>query len=275
MSEINNRALAIIPRTIEEVTDLAQRLAESNLIPATMRKKMPDVLVTILAGQELGMTPMASLRSFHVVEGKPILSADGTVALVLGSGKADYFDRVEESDTSVTYETRRRGSQVPRRCTWTIDMAKAAGLYPAKDNWRLYKRQMLAARCKVELGRDVYPDVLAGCYLDDELTPTGRVAYESTGEDVQDAEVVQRPPLLERIDAAVCQSDLDDMVPELSALTGKALAEARARFKARVVKLREEAAAVEVRDAKEWEESKQPEQRVARPDPETAPEAVS
>lgn len=196
MSE--TKALAIIPKSIDEVNDLAERFAKSSLLPKSMQGKAADVLVTIMAGQEMGLSPMASLRAIHVIDGKPVLSADGMTALVLGSGKAVYFERIEDSDTSVTYETLRQGAKTPRRCTWTMQMAKVAGLN-LKDNWRQYPRAMLASRAKSELARDVYPDVLAGCYTDDEIantrserpgyTPTPSSKFDTS--DAVDAELVE------------------------------------------------------------------------------------
>ncbi len=194
MSE--TKALAIIPKSIDEVNDLAERFAKSSLLPKSMQGKAADVLVTIMAGQEMGLSPMASLRAIHVIEGKPVLSADGMIALVLGSGKAVYFERVEESDKSVTYETLRQGAKTPRRCTWTMDMAKVAGLH-LKDNWRAYPRAMLASRAKSELARDVYPDVLAGVYSDDEISTQPRPEYtpppssKFDTSDAVDAEIVE------------------------------------------------------------------------------------
>lgn len=221
------RALAIIPRTIDEVTDLAERLSKSTLLPKSMQGKMPDVLVTIMAGQEMGLAPMASLRSFHVIEGKPVLSADGMVALVLGSGKALYFERVEESETSVTYETMRVGSKTPRRCTWTMEMAKKAALHQ-KDNWRCYPRQMLASRSKKELAVDVYPDVLAGCYLEDEIEDPRPAQPPRAQADVIDAEFVESSapalapvipeayPELAEIDAATSIEQLKEIAGRFS-----------------------------------------------------------
>lgn len=162
----NEKILAIVPSSIQDVDNLASKFSKSSLIPESMRGKEADVFVAIMAGQELGLPPMASLRSIHVVKGRPILSADVMVGLVLGSGVADYFSCVDESATSVTYETRRRGSPHAQRNTWTLDDAKRAGL--DGDNWRKYPRAMLKARCRAALARDVYPDVLAGCYDEDE-----------------------------------------------------------------------------------------------------------
>lgn len=187
---------AIAPRSLDEMIVLAERLASSSLLPKELRGKVPEVLMQIMAGGELGLYPMASLRSFHVIEGKPTMSADAMVAIVLGSGKCEYFRRVGEgSADSVTYETKRRGEQ-PQRCTWTKQMAKEAGLFPIKDNWRLYPRPMLASRAKAELARDVYPDVLAGCYTMDEIdqgAPEGERVSVARHDDVQDAEFVETP----------------------------------------------------------------------------------
>lgn len=185
MSNVNSQSQALVPRTLDEVRSLSAQFAKSALLPADLRGKEADVFVTILAGQELGMPPMAALRGIHVVKGKPILSADSMVGVVLGRGIARYFRCVEESPTSVTYETLREGSPEPQRCTWTMEDAKRAGL--DGDNWRKYPRAMLKARCKAALARDVYPDVLAGCYEESE---SDEVRGDARPAKAIDAEVV-------------------------------------------------------------------------------------
>lgn len=245
MSNESARALAVVPRSIEETASLAERLSQSSLLPAAMRGKMPDVLVTIMAGAEMGLPPMASLRAFHVLDGKPILSSDGMVAIIQGSGKCAYFDRVEESDTFVTYETHRVGAKSPRRCTWTIEMAKRAGLH-LKDNWRLYPRAMLASRAKSELARDVYSDVLMGCYTDDEIEGSGGLANSTTPPppqqpqpskslEIEDAEVIaDNVPEIAAIDAAKTPQELMGMLKQLQALTGDVKKLARERYAAKL-----------------------------------------
>ena len=246
-----SQALALIPRSIDESTALAERLAQSSLLPAAMRGKMADVLVTIMAGQEMGLPPMASLRAFHVIEGKPVLGADGMVAIALGSGKCAYFERVEQSDTAVTYETLRVGSKAPQRCTWTIDMAKKAGLH-LKDNWRLYPRAMLASRAKAELARDVYSDVLMGCYTDDEIDSRERPAYVAPPKhDAIDADFAEvpaaDPPEFAAIDAADSVESLKSQIKAINALPAAAKRIAKERFGAKLAKLeKEESGGVEV-----------------------------
>lgn len=246
MSDENNpRALAIIPRTVAECTDLAERLAKSGLLPEKLRGKVPDVLMTIMAGQEMGLAPMAALKAFHIIEGKPVMSADCMVGLVLASRKAVYFRCLKSSAESVIYETLRVGDDMIQRCEWTWEMAKKAAL-TSKDNWRLYPRAMLASRARSELARAVYPDVLAGVYTEDEITVTGQAVYtspvaSSQQVDVIDAEMFEptktEPSLLDDIDAAKTRDELAAMVPRLQRLTGKDLQEARARYGAALARL--------------------------------------
>jgi hypothetical protein len=183
----------IVPRTLDEMINIAERISKSNLLPEELRGKVPEVLMQIMAGQELGLYSMASLRSFHIIKGKPVMGADAMVAVILGSGKAEYFKRVGEgSDKSVTYATKRRGHE-EQRCTWTWEMAKAAAL-TGKDNWRTFPRQMLASRAKAELARDVFPDVLAGCYTIDEIRDgEPSLIRDEHREEVQDAEFADVP----------------------------------------------------------------------------------
>jgi len=220
---METKALAIIPRSITELTTLAELLAKSDLLPKALRGKVPDVAMTILAGQEMGLTPMAALRNFHVIEGKPVMSADGMVALALGSGKAAYFKRVEGGDDRVTYETLRVGDDKPKRCTWTKQMAKDAGL-TTKDNWRLFPRAMLAARAKAELARDVYPDVLAGCAITEEVADWQRPVSQPDAIDAEIvSEVVALPAEFDAIEQAATVDALKGLIAKDGAL-GPALA---------------------------------------------------
>lgn len=270
-------SLALVPRTVEELESLSERLAKSTLIPAAMRANMPNVLVTIMTGQELGIAPMAALRSVHVIEGKPVLAADAMVAVVLGSGKANYFTCIEESDTSVTYETHRKGDPKPRRRTWTIEQAKKAALH-LKDNWRGYPRDMLAARAKSGLARDVYPDVLAGVFTHDELdVGIGFDAPPRRHADVLDAEVVSEtvdgdaePAVFAKIDETETEDALKALAPDLAALTGRDKERAKVRYKSRLGVIRSgaiKAVSALAEEVNEHGDIVQKEQEAATPEP--------
>lgn len=242
------KALAIVPKTITELVSLAELLAKSDLLPKALRGKVPDVAMTIMAGQEMGFTPMAALRNFHVIDGKPVLSASGKVALVRASGKCKYFDCVEETDERVTYETMRFDSTKPQRATWTKQRAKDAGLN-TKDNWRLFGLQMLHARAKSELCEKTYEDVIGG-------TATLEIP-ESWGEmpernaDAVDAEIVNEtveevtlPPEFDAIEASesvdACKALLTGALKEpLAKLTQAQKRLANERYKSALKVLRE------------------------------------
>lgn len=246
----NENALALMPKSLGEVQTLAEMLAKSDLLPEALRGKPADVAVQVMSGQELGVPPMAAIRSVHVVQGKPILSADLMVALAYGSGKCVYFKRVAETSESVTYETLRVGWDKPQQLTWTLQMAKDASLH-LKDNWRGHRRQMLAARAKAELARDAYPDVLAGVMTDDEATDVsfaGKVqASPSTApaipatDDISDAEIVLDGAMdpaekaLADIEAATSLDQLEALAKDIVGLklTGAAKTTVNEKYKAR------------------------------------------
>lgn len=237
-----DKALAIIPRTLPEAQSMAELLSKSTLLPDALKGKAADVMVQILAGQELGLSPMASIRGVHIVQGKPLLSADTMVALVLGSGLCEYFSVVEETDNKVTYETKRHGSPHPQKVTWTDEDTKLAGL-AAKDNWRTHKRQMRRARCKAMLARDVYPDVLAGCYdAHEEFIPADPASVRPSQPvpvEVIDAEVVTpAEAVYSEIDEAQSHDALRAIAEKIKALPEEQKVEGRKRYEARWVALK-------------------------------------
>lgn len=253
--------LVIAPKTFGEVQTMSEALSKSNLLPDALKGKSADVAFQIMTGAELGLSPMASIRGIHVIQGKPVISADTMVALCLGSGLCEYFMQTDATDTSVTYETKRKGAPRPQTCTWTLDMAKRAALHQ-KDNWRLHPRQMLASRAKAELARSAYPDVLAGCFDPDEMqVPVRQV------EPVQDAEWTEAPSMVDEIAAVGNLAELDAMIPKLKTLTGRTLEVAREAYGRKKLQLSKLNA-----EEKQWIESKQPEARVSHP---TSPPASS
>ena len=160
------------PRSMDDACKLAQRLHDSRMFSAYGTPQA--VLSTILLGRELGLPVMASLRSVHLIEGKHSLSAELMVALVLKSGMAEYFRLVETTDKVCTYETKRKGSDKPLSLSYTIEQAEQAGLMFQRAGrqpgpWHKMPKQMLRARCKSELARLEYPDILAGLYTPEEL----------------------------------------------------------------------------------------------------------
>ena len=160
------------PRSMNDACLLAKRMHESHLFDSYGSPQA--VLSTVLLGRELGLPAMAALRSVHIIEGKHSLSAELMVALVLKSGLAEYFRMLESTDDECSFETKRKGAPGATKLCYTIEQAEKAGLLfvrPGKKpgNWHKIPKQMLRARCKSELARLEYPDLLAGLYTPEEL----------------------------------------------------------------------------------------------------------
>lgn len=142
--------------------------AASSLAPDALRNKPHDALIVLMAGRELGLQPMQSMRMLRVIKGNVTMAADATVALVRRSGDCVEWRLVESTAQRATYTTRRKGDTEPTTLTWTIEQAQRAGL-TGGTGWRSYPEAMLRARCAAALARIVYPDLVAGIYDPDEL----------------------------------------------------------------------------------------------------------
>lgn len=164
------------PRTLNEAGQLAKWVYESRQFSAYGTPQA--VLATVLAGRELGLQAMASLRSIHIVEGKPTLSADLIRALAIQSPSCRYFRCIERTDARATFETQ-RGDDPPVSLSFTIEEGRAAWSKGddawKKSGWGKFPADMLVARASAKLARLVYPDVCFGLYTTDEITD-GRAA---------------------------------------------------------------------------------------------------
>lgn len=156
------------PRSMGDAQRLATDVFNSRLFAGAYGSAQ-SVLATILAGRELGLPAMASLRAIHIIEGKPTLSADLIRALVIRSGLAKYFRCTERTAERATFETQ-RGDDPAMSLTFTIEEARSAGLVKDKSGWAKSPADMCVARASAKLARLVYPDICFGLYTTDELT---------------------------------------------------------------------------------------------------------
>lgn len=134
--------------------------------------KISKGITKIMAGQELGLAPFASMRAVHVIEGNATLSANTMAGMVKSSGRYDYEVVKKEIDECVIdfYEIR-KGKRV-KLGTEKFDTAEAkAAQLLNKQNWQKYPKAMMFARCISNGVRTYCPDVFSGMlvYTPDEL----------------------------------------------------------------------------------------------------------
>jgi hypothetical protein len=122
--ETTSTAVALVPNTLESAFALAGWLAQAKTIKGDLQNKPHDVLTLLLAGAELGLPPMASIRGLYVVNGRPALEAKTKSAICLQRGAALYFKKTEDTEKAVTWETLRAGATSPALARFTMEEAE-------------------------------------------------------------------------------------------------------------------------------------------------------
>lgn len=146
---------------------VAQSLAQTSFAGA-FRGKPAEATAAILAGNEMGLSPMASLRSFDPIGGVIAMRANAMRGVVQSHGHEVWIEK--STETVAVACGRRAGSETVYRSEWTMKRAQSLGL-AGKDNWRKQPIAMLIARATSELCRLMASDVLHGvAYSTEELS---------------------------------------------------------------------------------------------------------
>ena len=135
-----------------------------------------QAVVKVLAGQELGFGPIASMTGIYIVKGSVSLSAN-LIAASVKRGKYNY--RITElTDTACKIDFY-EGKEKVGESGFTMDDAKAAGL-ALGENYKKFPRNMLFARAMSNGAKWFCADVFGGpVYTPDEL---GAAVDGETGE---------------------------------------------------------------------------------------------
>jgi hypothetical protein len=154
-----------LAHNLDPVT-VARAFKESGMFPDLTSEA--QAVVKIVAGQELGFGPMASMQAIQMIQGKPTLSANGLAALVKRHPSYNFRVR-EHTDETCSIEFFEEGESVGLS-TFTMEDAKLAGL-AGQQTWKKYPKAMLYARALSQGVRWHCPDVTAGspAYVPEEL----------------------------------------------------------------------------------------------------------
>src|SRR5215831_1224397 len=151
---------------LRAAAEYASYIANTSLVPEALRGDPAAIAAVMLAGQELGLKPMASLRMVVLIRGRTALTAEAQRGLVTSEGHELWFD--ESTVTRAIAAGRRRDSDRVARITWTLDDAKRAGI-AGGENWRRYPAEMLRARASAALARAMFADVIGGIPASEEI----------------------------------------------------------------------------------------------------------
>ena len=148
------------------ISNIAANIATTSLAGA-YRGKPDEVTAVILAGHELGIQPMTSLKSIDVIQGQPALRAHAMRGLLQSKGHE--IELVEADDDHCIMRGRRKGADAWQTVVWDVERARLMGLL-GKDQWKKQRKTMLINRATGEICRLVASDALHGMpYAAEEL----------------------------------------------------------------------------------------------------------
>lgn len=169
-----------------ELLSVAEVFAKSGIFPDARDYNL--CAAKLIVGKGMGLSPYDSMTGLNFIKGKPTLAAATMASAIKRSGKYDYRAQQSATECRITfYDVTGAEPRAIGTSTWTLDMAKRAGL--GGDNWRKYPEAMLFARC-ISAGYKTHcPDALgqAAVYVE------AHGEHEIPGEPVSAAEPAPDP----------------------------------------------------------------------------------
>lgn len=178
---------------------LAKALVRTSFVPATFKESRDqngdidpgNATAAIIMGDELGLSPLASLRGIYVFKGTPALYARTMRALALAHGHEMWTE--SSTDSEVVVCGRRRGTDHIERVSWTIARATKAG-YTNNQKYKSEPQAMLQAKADSEVARKIAADVLAGIPHSVEDMELSEVATTTVAREPSPTRVARRKP---------------------------------------------------------------------------------
>lgn len=183
ISRINSGVTVILPQSIDDIWRVARMAVVGGMAPKSLTDgKDPDeatsaCAIAIMAGAELGLTPLMALRSYAVVNGRPSLWGDGIKAVVRQSGRCEFI-RAGGDLTKGWCEAKRSdtGEELRREFTW--EQAKKANLSGKAGPWQQHPDMMMERRATARCLNDLFADVLGGIVSADEAQDSTVISDE-------------------------------------------------------------------------------------------------
>ena len=177
--------------TMADAMAFSTMVSKTEFAPKDFRGKPEACLLAIQHGSEIGLSPMQSLQSIAVVNGRPTIYGDAALAVCLAALVCEWVtESVDgEGDRMVaTCSAQRRGYPAPITSTFSVADAKAAGLWGKQGPWSQYPKRMLAMRARGFALRNAFADVLRGLVTAEEAQD-----YQVTGIEVVPARPAPAP----------------------------------------------------------------------------------
>lgn len=213
---------------VRAAAEIAEGLCRTSFVPQHFRGKPAETAAAILTGHELGLSPMAAVRSIFIIGGTPGMYAKAMVAVVQSKGHDVWIP--EQSDERVVVRGQRKGSPHVYETTWDRARVVKAKL-TTNAKYQESPQQMMVARGQAEICRQVAADALHGIpYAVEELddlppAPSAVAAPRLTAAEILGDEAPAPAPLTSPSDPARHASERDTSAPPDSNVAAQGQAE--------------------------------------------------
>jgi hypothetical protein len=172
-TEITNSKVAL--QGLQDTQTLCAKLMET---PHYRKMGMEGMYAIVEKARSIGINPTDALNGgMFFVQGKVELSSAMMNQLIRSHKHSITKDKRSNEETCILH-----GKRADNGDTWmesfSIKDAQLAGIY--RGQWLKYPRDMMFARALSRLARQLFPDVIKGCYIQGEIS-------------VESAEVIELP----------------------------------------------------------------------------------
>jgi hypothetical protein len=169
----------VVCGSMRDVMNMARHYIRGAMVPRGLdgRSQIETesrVAIAIEFGLNLGLTPLQSLQSVMVTNGRPCLWGDAPMALVsqhksFGGTQSEWVGEGDKFGCAFTVFRIVNNKSVPHSWTFTVEDAKRAGLWGKAGPWSTNPKRMLMVRARAFALRDAFPDALRGSGIAEEM----------------------------------------------------------------------------------------------------------
>jgi len=150
---------------IKQTEDMCRTLMQS---PHYSKMGQQGVYAIVQKAKSVGVSTLDALNGgMYFVQGKVEMGSAMMNQMIRQSGHSITKDRKSDETICILH-----GKRADNGDTWTesfsIADAKLAGIY--RNQWMKYPKDMLFARALSRLARQLFPDVIKGCYVQGEIS---------------------------------------------------------------------------------------------------------
>lgn len=208
-----------VPEVFRELQQWGKLAKDANIIPAGTN--IPQAMVIVQAGREMGLQPLQSLRSMNFIKGRLTMSVQLQLAMATKGGVTKPEGWLKEKPGECTVTLERDGASIT--CTYTMDDAKKAGLVKEDGAYDKYAKQMLRWRAIGDALRLIAPDLVLGLLSPEEaesiepidVTPVEpEVVKDGTDDAEKEVDRNSEGRIIEHVETIVVEEPPTSLAPE-------------------------------------------------------------